>query len=194
MPKKSIRGELLARRKSLAAATCLGLSLRAQERLLETPQFAAASTLALYCAIRNEVFTEAVFSAARRLGKTVAYPRVREAGLEFVEVADRQELGRGAFGILEPTGSRLIPLTGLDLVVVPGVAFDLAGYRLGYGKGFYDRVLHGCEERGALAGLCFEMQVVDALPAETHDVRMDVIVTEERTLGFRDPPSRDPKP
>lgn len=194
MPKKSIRRELLARRKSLPAATCLSLSFRAQQRLLEIPEFAAAGTVALYCAIRNEVFTEAIFASARKLGKTVTYPRVGAAGLEFVEVGELRELGPGAFGILEPSGSRTVPLPRLDLVVVPGVAFDLSGHRLGYGKGFYDRVLHSCEDRGVLVGLGFEMQLVEALPAETHDVRMDMVVTEERILGFRDLSSRDPKP
>lgn len=192
MPKKSVREEMLARRKCLAAASSLSLSLRVQERLLATPQFAAAGALALYCAIQNEVFTEAVFAAARRSGKTVAYPRVSGEGLEFVEVFDRCELGRGAFGILEPTGSRRLPLKALDLVVVPGVAFDLTGHRLGYGKGYYDRVLHDCGERGVLAGFCFEFQLVEALPAEAHDVRMDMVITEERTLGFSDLASRNP--
>lgn len=184
MPKKSIREEMLARRKCLAAASSLSLSLRVQERLLTTPQFADAGTLALYSATQNEVFTEAVFAAARRSGKKVAYPRVSGKGLEFVEVADRCELGRGAFGILEPSGSRVVPLGELDLLVVPGVAFDLTGHRLGYGKGYYDRLLHDCGKRGVLAGFCFEFQLVEALPAESHDVRMDLVITEERVLGF----------
>lgn len=194
MPKTSIRRDMLARRKSLPAATCLALSFRAQQRLLESPEFAAAGTVALYSAIRNEVFTEAIFAAASKLGKTVVYPRVGAAGLEFVEVSALRDLGPGAFGILEPTGSRTVPLQRLDLVVVPGVAFDFTGHRLGYGKGFYDRVLHGCERRGVLVGLGFELQLVEALPVQAHDVRMDMIVTEERTLGFRDLSLRDPKP
>lgn len=192
MPKKSIREEMLARRKCLAAATCLGLSLKIQERLLAIPEFAAADILALYSPMLNEVFTEEIFTVARRLGKKVAYPRVRENTMDFVEVSDRSHLAPGAFGILEPTGSRVLPLASLDLLVVPGVAFDLAGYRLGYGKGFYDRLLHHREDRGVLVGLCFELQMVGTLPAETHDVRMDLIVTEERTLGFCDGPSQDP--
>lgn len=186
MPKKSIREEMLARRKALPPAACLGLSLRVQERLLASSEFAAAECLALYSPVLNEVFTEEIFAVSRRLGKRVAYPRVSGTILEFAEVTERGELSPGTFGILEPTGSRVVPPSSFDLLLVPGVAFDLSGHRLGYGKGFYDRILHRRAGHALLAGLCFEQQLVEALPAETHDVRMDMIFTEERTLGFGD--------
>jgi 5-formyltetrahydrofolate cyclo-ligase len=184
MPKRSIRDDLLARRQHLAADTCLGRSLEAQQRFLLTPEFAAATVVGLYSPVRNEVFTEELFTVARRSGKMVAYPRVRGVLLEFVRVMERQELVPGAFGILEPGGTQVVPLAALDLVVVPGVAFDLTGHRLGYGKGYYDRFLH--ERRGQLVGLCFDFQLVGTLPAEAHDVRMDMVVTDERTLRFAD--------
>jgi 5-formyltetrahydrofolate cyclo-ligase len=182
MPKRSIRDELLARRRHLAAETCLGRSLEAQQNLLLTPEFVAATVVGLYSPVRNEVFTEEIFTEARRCGKTVTYPRVRGTLLDFVEVRERQELEPGAYGILEPGGVRVVPLAALELIVVPGVAFDLAGHRLGYGKGFYDRFLH--ERKGHLVGLCFDFQLVEKLPAEVHDVRMNMVVTEERTLRF----------
>lgn len=181
MPKRSLREEMLLRRRHLAAATCLGRSLAAQRQLLSLPEFVAASTLALYCPTRNEVFTEEIFACACRVGKRVAYPRVRDAHLEFVAVTDPQALVPGAFGILEPAGEDLVPITGLDLIVVPGVAFDREGHRLGYGKGFYDRALRHVGST-VLVGLCFDFQLVDALPFEAHDVRMDMVVTDERTL------------
>lgn len=182
MPKRSIRDELLARRRHLAVETCLGRSLAAQQSLLLAPEFVAATVVALYSPVRNEVFTEEIFTEARRCGKIVAYPRVRGALLEFVEVKERQELETGAYGILEPCGVHVVPLAALELIVVPGVAFDLAGHRLGYGKGYYDRLLHEC--RGLLVGLCFDFQLVEKLPAEAHDVRMNMVVTDERTLHF----------
>lgn len=182
MPKRSIRDEMLVRRRHLAVDTCLARSLVAQQRLLQTPEFAAATVVGLYSPVRNEVFTEEIFTAACRAGKTVAYPRVRSDLLDFVAVAQRQELVPGAFGILEPDGAKTIPLAALELIVVPGVAFDFAGHRLGYGKGYYDRFLQ--ERRGALVGLCFDFQLVTKLPAEVHDVRMDMLVTDERILRF----------
>jgi len=184
MAKKTIRDEMLAKRKCLATATCMSLSLRIQQRLLTSAEYSGAVTLALYSPILNEVFTEEIFRDAHRRGKRVVYPKVGNPGLEFIQVESRGELRRGAFGILEPSGADPVPLREIDLLVVPGVAFDRAGYRLGYGKGFYDRALHSHEERGSLVGLGFEFQVISMLPAETHDVRMDMIVTEERILGF----------
>jgi len=182
MPKRSIRDELLARRRHMAAATCLSRSLEAQQRLAETPEFSAAATVAVYSPICNEVFTEEIFAVARCMGKTVTYPRVCGERLVFIEATSREELDIGAYGILEPTGSRIVPLCEHDLIVVPGVAFDEVGHRLGYGRGFYDRALSAERRRGAVAGLCFDFQVVASLPAESHDVRMDLVVTEERLL------------
>lgn len=195
MPKTSIRDDLLVRRRQLSLEGCLLKSRSIQERLQQTPEFQGAVRLALYSPILNEVFTEELFHAARRQSKTVAYPRVRGASLEFVEVADLRELSPGAFGVLEPRGARLVPVESLDLLVIPGVAFDRSGFRLGYGKGFYDRALHRCLKSGRLIGLAFDFQLVTALPAEVHDVGMDMIVTEARLLRFagQDSPNINPK-
>ncbi len=184
MPKKSIRDRMLAQRKHLAAETCFALSLHIQQNLLAAPEFEAARSVALYSPVYNEVFTEEVFRAARLAGKRVAYPRVQGASLEFVEVSDLGELEPGAFGVLEPAGGATVGVNELDLLVVPGVAFDADGFRLGYGKGFYDRVLHGCPERGILVGLCFQFQLTPSLPAESHDIGMDMLITEEHVFRF----------
>lgn len=185
MPKTSIRQTILNRRRSLAAEICFASSLHIQERLLDMPEFVAAECVALYSPIANEVFTEAVFQEAVGLAKCVVYPRMRGAELEFVQVGDRRELGPGAFGVLEPKGKNSVPLTAVDLVVVPGVAFDLHGHRLGYGKGFYDRAFGVGSGRPLLVGFGFELQVVDQLPREGHDVRLDLLITESRVVDFR---------
>lgn len=188
MPKNPIRRDMLVQRRQLPAADCLTRSLQAQQRFLELPEFSAAASLALYSPFRNEVFTEEIFRQARRCGKRIAYPRIGRTMLEFVEVEDLSTLRPGAFGILEPAGERTIDFGHLQLVAVPGVAFDFEGYRLGYGQGFYDRVLHGTGRRPALVGFCFELQLVSALPAEDHDIPMDLIVTEARTHRCIRPP------
>jgi 5-formyltetrahydrofolate cyclo-ligase len=175
---------MLAQRRCLASGSCDGLSHAAQVRLLETPEFAEAATLGLYSSVFNEVSTEELFHAARRLGKRVVYPRVCGELLEFVEVIRQSELKPGSFGILEPSGAEVVPTAALDLLLVPGVAFDQKGYRLGYGKGFYDRSLHKVDRRPGLVGLCFDFQLVAELPVETHDIGMDMLVTEARTLRF----------
>ncbi len=184
MPKRSIRTDLLARRKHLAAETCLSHSLQIQQCLLQTVEFQSAAAIALYNSVLNEVFTEQLFRAAYAAGKLISYPRVRGAGLEFVRVAEVTDLAPGSFGVLEPTGDQLLSSADLDLVVVPGVGFDRQGGRLGFGKGFYDRGLHGSQRPGCLVGLCFELQLLERLPAESHDVHMDIIITEKGRYDF----------
>lgn len=179
MPKKSIRADLLAQRKHLAAETCLSHSLQIQQRLLQSAEFQDAAAIALYSPVLNEVFTEQLFRAACDAGKLIAYPRVCGEDLEFVRVEGPGDLAPGSFGVLEPTGSQLIAPGSLDMVVVPGVGFDRRGGRLGYGKGFYDRGLHCSQRPGCLVGLCFELQLLEKLPAENHDVHMDIIITEK---------------
>ncbi len=184
MPKKSIRERVLFRRKNLDDATSLAHSLSIQNRLLDTIEYSDAAAIALYSPIHNEVCTEAILHAAHASGKRVAYPRVRGRHLDFIEVGEPADLQSGAFGVLEPVGTACVSATDLDMLVVPGIAFDLDGYRLGYGKGFYDRALHGGMSRGTLVGLCYEFQLVSELPIETHDIGMDLLITEERLLRF----------
>ncbi|MFO7983166.1 MAG: 5-formyltetrahydrofolate cyclo-ligase [Desulfuromonadales bacterium] len=191
MLKTSIRNDILARRRQLSFEECLAQSLRIQNRLLSAPEFRTSARLALYSPILNEVFTEKLFQQARQERMSVAYPRVRGEDLEFVLVSDPGALTHGAFGVMEPSGHELIVPGELDLVVVPGVAFDFSGYRLGYGKGFYDRALHDTAQRTVRAGVCYELQLVDVLPAERHDICMDLIVTENRILRFRSPEKGD---
>lgn len=187
MPKKPIRAALLAQRKHLSLDTCLHLSLMVQERFLQLPEFAAARSLALYSPILNEVFTEEIFDRALSLRKRVVYPRVQGPAMEFFPVNCRDDLRAGNFGILEPQGDSAVPVGDLELLLVPGVAFDQAGHRLGYGKGYYDRLLQQRSTGCRLVGLCFEFQLVSSLPAEPHDVRMDLLVTEQRTLRLTPP-------
>jgi 5-formyltetrahydrofolate cyclo-ligase len=187
MPKKLIRKELLARRDALPAPERRLCGKAIQRRLLETALFQRSRVLGLYSPVRNEVPTDAIFRAALARGKRPAYPRVQGASLEFIEVADPDDLEKGAFGILEPKGDRRIALGEMDLLIVPGVAFDLEGGRLGYGKGFYDRLLADGAFHGRLVGLCYELQLLPRLPREGHDVLMDVVVTEQRTLFTEGP-------
>jgi len=178
MPKVSLRDRLLKQRQSLPGEVCLQLSLRAQDNLIAAPEFEAANSLALYSPIRNEVFTEKLFEAARARGKRVAYPRMRGDHLEFVPVDRLAALVPGRMGVLEPLDGEPLPLEELGLMVLPGVGFDRHGHRLGYGRGFYDRVLGGSSGRPVLAGLAYEEQVVERLPRDPHDVRIDLLVTE----------------
>ena len=184
MPKRSIRSQFLAERKSRPIETCIGSSVKIQQRFLQSSSFRDASCLALYSAIHKEVLTETVFKQALAVGKTLVYPRIKGDELEFVEVLTPADLAPGAFGVLEPQGHTLVPIESLDLVVVPGVVFDHAGHRLGYGRGFYDRALAACRSDCVRVGFAYDFQLIEALPVAGHDKTLSVLMTESRTLNF----------
>ncbi len=184
MPKRSIRSRFLAERKSCPQALCHAASREIQQRFLNSSLFREAGCLALYSAIHNEVLTDVVADRALEVGKTLAYPHTGEDSLEFVRVRTLADLAPGKFGVLEPQDGERLALEKLDLIVVPGVAFDLSGHRLGYGRGFYDRALSVCRADCARVGFAYDFQLVTALPAAQHDKRLSALVTESRILDF----------
>lgn len=153
------------------------------------PVFVSARVVALYRAIDNEVETAGLISAAQQSGKVVVLPAVCDGGMQFRKVGSELPLEVGAFGIPEPSpDSPVVDIGSIDLVVVPGIAFDLEGRRIGYGKGYYDRVFHAWEGSGHLLGLCYDFQLVDRIISEPHDVEMDLILTEKRLIATRNSP------
>jgi len=184
MPKRSLRAGTLAKRGALAPEDVLTLSERVQRSFLALPEFADARTVALYSPIRKEVETALVFGQALSLGKEILFPTVVGSNLEFRRVKELTDLRIGSFGILEPAGDACDPSVA-DLIVVPGVAFDLFGRRIGYGKGFYDRALHRLEGSGRLVGFCYDFQLVEEIAGEPHDVVMDLVVTDARAVRVK---------
>jgi 5-formyltetrahydrofolate cyclo-ligase len=140
-----------------------------------------AHVVALYAAKGTEVATAKLDAALRGRGVRVVYPRVADGQRELVFVATSIEnLALGTFGLREPAaGSPAEPLESIDIFVVPGVAFDRSGARLGWGRGYYDATL--ASARGVRLGLAFECQMVDEVTYEPHDIPMNVIVTEVAT-------------
>lgn len=179
MPKQRLRETLLAQRMQLAEEERNELGRAAQEALIGSPLFQEADCIALYSPTRGEVETAGLFSVARQARKKVCYPRVEGERMAFIVVDSLSDLVRGTFGLLEPQEGLSVPVADLELMVVPGVAFDRSGHRLGYGKGFYDRELHAVGFSGVLIGLCYEFQLLGQLPAEPHDVPVDCLVTEQ---------------
>ncbi len=132
-----------------------------------------AKTVAAYCALEREPHVLTPWPEA----KTVLLPRIEGDRLELRVVRSEEELIQGKFGISEPPPHAPRAEAKADLILVPGLAFDPAGGRLGRGGGFYDRFLAGFE--GVKVGVCFPELVVDEIPMEEHDVRMDFVVTSE---------------
>jgi len=181
MPKRALRTETLARRRELSAQQVSCQSLALQSHFLALSEYQRAQVLALYAPIHHEVETSAVAEQALGAGKTLLYPAVQGSDMQFRCVRGLSELVPGRFGIPEPVGESWEPQLA-DLIVVPGVAFDRSGRRIGYGKGYYDKSLHRLEGSGRLVGFCYDFQLYDEIVGEPHDVMMDIIVTEIRVV------------
>jgi 5-formyltetrahydrofolate cyclo-ligase len=148
------------------------------EHVAGLPAFRAASHVALFASLSDELPTRPVFEALRTRGKQALFPRVEGDRLAFAPVARWEDLCPGRYGVAEPPQdvAALVPET---LVLVPGVAFDAAGGRLGRGGGYYDRTFAAeAEPRPLLLGVGYAFQLVDAVPQERHDRRMDGVMTE----------------
>lgn len=141
--------------------------------------------VALYADFKKEVLTSGIFRELKKMGKTVVYPRVHREKkvLEFFRIDDLKKMKRAGYAMLEPHPlHKKIPLEAIQLIAVPGIAFDQYGYRLGYGKGYYDRVL---KRIFALKiGLAFDFQRVKRIRRDRWDQPVDLLMTEKRMVGF----------
>jgi 5-formyltetrahydrofolate cyclo-ligase len=159
------------------------------QKVLQTPEYNESQNILLYADYSHEVETGKIFEDALRRGKRVYYPKsdALTNTMEFYRVLSINQLESGYKGIREPreTPSLRYRLNKNEdtLIIVPGVAFDIQGYRLGYGKGFYDRYLSNKRQISTIA-LAFSTQIVDEIPHDAHDIKMDKIVTEEIIYSF----------
>jgi 5-formyltetrahydrofolate cyclo-ligase len=181
--KSELRSEWLRAREAQSGALHAERSGRVQDRFLALGPYRESAEVAIYAPTRREVGTERIFSAARAGGKRVSFPRVRASTreLQFFPVEQWSDLAPGSFGVLEPrmTETGAVDPRSIDVIAVPGVAFDAVGHRLGYGGGYYDRFLSDPVSRPrCVVGLGFDFQVVEALPSEPSDAPMDWVVTE----------------
>ena len=156
-------------------------SLQVQERFLSTFPPVPGRKIAMYAAMRGEVGTDEIRTRCLAAGEWLYYPRMSEDGsLFFYRHEENDGWERGRFGIREP---RVVPgregiRVGFDLVVVPGLAFDAGGRRLGRGHGYYDRFLCGLGGTAVTVGLAFSWQLIPEVPVDAWDVPVDAVVTE----------------
>lgn len=184
--KQALRERVLARRDALAADVRAGAARAITARIAAMPSFAAAHTLLMTLPFRNEWDTRPLIEAARAAGKRVVLPRVDESMrmLELFEVTDlARDVRPGYRGIDEPCAHCApVAAASIDWVLVPGVAFDPACRRLGYGGGFYDRLLPLVPAEAPRVSGAFDVQIVERVPAAPHDIAVDTIVTESRSF------------
>lgn len=155
------------------------------------PEYVAARTILFYVDAGSEVRTRHVLPDALKGGKRIVVPYciVETNELELFLLEDMNELVEGAYKILEPRADlrsgvgKLVRPEDLDLVMVPGTAFDPKGGRMGQGKGYYDRLLSRVRPDAPLVAIAFDCQIFDEIPVAPHDVFMDKVLTETRVLA-----------
>ena len=195
--RQALRSRLIASRKALASETPLLAQTKArlaQERVMACPAWREARSVGLYVPIRGELSTARLCEAAWREGRRCLLPRCLPGGAEargqmaFHDCPGEDALLPGSFGILEPDPARCpVVAEPPDLLIVPAVALDRDGYRLGYGRGYYDRLLARPGWEGVRTlGLVFALQVVDRLERRPWDRPLCGLATEEELTWLRD--------
>lgn len=195
MDKPQLRRTMLDARENLTPEQVKALSLAAQDRVLSLPAWGSAQCVLLYRAFRNETDTALLLDKALSQGKQVLLPRCvqgEKGRMELAPITCLQDIRPGAFGIGEPDPATCSPIheCAPDLAVIPGVAFDRQGRRLGFGGGFYDRFFSGetCApdlSTTLLAGLAYDFQIVESLPADPWDMNVHLICTDKETISCK---------
>lgn len=182
--KEELRRRLAALRRAVSSETRMGHSSAIAQQVLAEPAFAHAEVVLAYSALRFEVDPRPIIERAWARGKRVLLPRTvpetRALVLHAYEEGD--ELVESGFVVKEPLSTApVVPASEVDLVLVPGLGFDVRGHRLGYGQGYYDRVLPALARATSL-GLAFELSMLIEVPSAPHDVPVDLVVTEKRVI------------
>ncbi|HJR18599.1 MAG TPA: 5-formyltetrahydrofolate cyclo-ligase [Actinomycetota bacterium] len=180
--KASLRRLVLTRRSKIPAAERDAAANEVAARVSALDEVSRAKNVLGFASFGTELPTDAVMAAILTAGKRLLLPYVDGEHLRAAEVRSVEDLAPGYRGIREPVARVPVDLAEAGVVLVPGVAFDERGNRLGYGGGFYDGLLSEITTRIPRIGVCFDLQVVDDVPAADHDQPVDLVVTERRLI------------
>lgn len=181
--KNAIRNEAREKRKTLSPDSYAKKSAAIREKLENLDEFKKAKKIMAYVSTSEEVDTHDLIKDCFKKGMTVYIPKVDRNELKIIPVRSWEVLEPGTFSILEPMFNEETEEANpeeLDIILVPGIAFDQHGHRLGHGRGFYDRTLK--KTNAFKVGLAFSEQIVDKIPNEEHDVPLDLIITDSSLI------------
>jgi len=187
--KQKIRQQAHANRAALPEKDALSVAIC--DKFAALPEYASAGTVMLYVDVRSEVRTRHFLPTALQHGKRIVVPYCVNDVLELFHLESMDELAVGMYKILEPRDElrrlpeKRVAVNELELVMVPGVAFDQRGARMGHGKGYYDKLLEHAQADAPLVALAFECQLFPEIPTQPHDVFMDKIITEQTVYQGR---------
>ncbi|MFH1621797.1 MAG: 5-formyltetrahydrofolate cyclo-ligase [Candidatus Omnitrophota bacterium] len=180
--KSNIRKRLLKRLRNQKEVERLKRSFQIQKKLFSLPEFIKAKTVMFYLSFNGEVETFRMIEKAISLGKRIAAPVINRRSRKLIPyfIFDSlDDLRVGPYGICEPKHEHMcsVPLKNIDLVVVPAIAFDLNGNRIGRGMGYYDRFLHFLPKRSSSIGIVFKLQILNKIPSlETYDISVGKVI------------------
>lgn len=176
--KKIVRKEILEKRDMMSKTQVEDLSDKIKNNVLQWDKFIGATTIMIYSNYKNEVVTKGIIEECIKLNKRIVLPKSIKESHDIIPclVTGFNELIPGVYGIFEPDGSNVIEKSQIDLVIVPGVAFDMRGDRIGHGAGYYDRFLN--DYFGTKAGICYGFQIVENAWPDQFDIKMDYLITE----------------
>ncbi len=183
--KAGLRKELLSKRDNIPPVVRRAKNKMVLERMLSLEEFRNAGIIFFFASFRTEVDTAEMIKSALTSGKRVLLPKVDKDRHELLlyEIRDFGELVPGYMGIPEPSfQGRQMSINDADIVIIPGAGFDASGNRIGYGGGYYDRLLSGLQKQSLVIAPAYEEQVVDSIPSEPHDIRVQMIVTDRRVI------------
>ncbi len=181
MDKKSLRTTLLAKREGLTLKERQEKEKQILAHLFSHEAFVNAIHIMTYVSFGSEIETSPLLELAYSRRKCIYVPRLQEGDIVAVAITSKEQLGKGRFGILEPLWGQATVPWGLELIIVPGLAFSKEGYRLGYGGGYFDRFLPKTE--GVTIGLSFHSFLQD-FPKDPWDVPVNHVITEEGEVGL----------
>ena len=177
MDKSEIRGEVRHRIKELNPEHRALSAIKIFATIEQNTHFADAECIALFASMKDEVSTSYALKSWMEMGKRIVVPRVEGDIMRFYDYSP-DKMQSGAFGIEEPTGEIEVPAQDIDLIIVPARAFTRRGERLGRGGGFYDKYMSLSGFRAYKIGIAYSVQIFDSLPCDTHDIKVDEVVTE----------------
>lgn len=178
--KKILRKELLSARNALTEDLIIRYSKNICRKIQNLPEFKAAKNIAYYHFRQNEV---RLMALAKQMHQTFFLPKLIDKE-NMIFCKDRPPYQVNAFGIQEPENHQSISIDKLDMMLLPLLGFDRHGHRLGMGKGYYDRVLSQVKKKPLLIGIAFACQERNNIPIESHDISLNIVVTETSILHF----------
>jgi len=186
MDKFAVRQEMRRRRNAMSLDDVLNLSRTIEDRLFACKEFSVCRDVMFFLSCDNEVRTDEMITRSLQEGKRVYVPRLvkRERRMEVCEITDmNQEFELGSYDIREPLNSKVVSPSIIDAVIAPGLAFDRSGGRIGFGGGYFDWLFKQLPDEALRLGVAYEFQVMDSVPQDSWDERVQKIFADNDTIN-----------